>query len=86
MLTECQQELQEQFIQYGYDLQFVDINFNVNYDSCKDPYLFASLLKEIEDCSSVSDAVFFLVSFFFYETKMLLELVLLLMKIIGPNW
>ena len=61
LLTETQQELQEQFIQYGYDLQFIDYNLNLNYDPCKDPYCFASLLKEIEDCSANSEAVFFIV-------------------------
>ena len=63
LLTETQLELQEEFIQYGYDLQFIDFNLNLNFDPCKDPFFFASLLKEIDDCSASSEGVFFIVGF-----------------------
>lgn len=49
-------------MQYGYDVQFFDINSNLDYDPCKDPYCFAHLTREIEECTLLSEAVIFLVS------------------------
>jgi hypothetical protein len=64
LLEETQLELQQYFMQFGYDFMFVDININADYDPFIDPYLFNHLLSEIDDASRISEACFFVVSFF----------------------
>jgi hypothetical protein len=48
-------------MQMGYDLHFVDVNLNGDYDSFIDPLLFDSMLKEINECAKYSEACFLLV-------------------------
>lgn len=62
LLQETQPELQQYFLQYGYDVFFVDLNLNYDYDPFVDPYAFQCMLSEIEEASKCSDAIFFLVS------------------------
>ena len=61
-------------MQYGYDLHFVDVNLNYDFDPILDPFLFESMKREIEECMKMSEACFFIVLNFvnieisFYET------------------
>ena len=54
-------ELQQYFMQYGYDFSFVDFNLNLEFDPFLDPNLFDCMLNELDDCYRVSDGCFFLV-------------------------
>ena len=67
LIKEAQLELQQYFLEHGYDLYFIDVNLNYDLDPFIDPYLFQSMLNEIEECSKISDACFFLVTFDFYK-------------------
>ena len=61
LIQEAQIELQQHYLQYGYDLYFIDVNLNYDLDPFIDPYLFQSMVNEIDECSRFSDACFFLV-------------------------
>lgn len=71
LLQETQPELQQYFLQYGYDLFFVDLNLNYDHDPFVDPYAFQCMLSEIEEASKCSDAIFFLVSFVYQHISSL---------------
>lgn len=60
MLQESQPELQQYFLQLGYDVLFVDVNLNYDFDPFVDPYMFQCIMKEIEECYRSSDGVFML--------------------------
>jgi hypothetical protein len=62
LLQEVQPELQQYFMQFGYDFMFMDLNLNFDFDPFLDPYLFEACLKELDECFKRSDGCFFLVS------------------------
>ena len=63
LLQEAQPELQQYFMQFGYDFLFVDVNLNYEFDPFMDPFLFECMCKEVKEASQLSEACFFLVSF-----------------------
>ena len=65
MLQEAQLELQQYFMQYGYDFMFIDVNLNCTFDPFIDPYLFECMNREIDECHKLSEACFVLVWVFF---------------------
>ena len=65
LVKEAQTELQQYFLEYGYDLFFIDVNLNYDLDPFIDPYLFESMLHEVDECGKASDGCFFLVNNFF---------------------
>lgn len=60
ILIETRAELQQYFLEYGYNLQFIDINLNINYNPLIDAKLFKYLLKELDDCIQYSDSCVFI--------------------------
>ena len=61
LLQDSLPELQQYFMQFGYDFQFVDYNLNLDYNPFIDPHLFATINKELEDCVQYSNAAVCLV-------------------------
>lgn len=59
-MQETQPELQQYFMQYGYDFSFVNVNLNCDFDPFMDPYMFECMNKELEDSYRCSEACFFL--------------------------
>ena len=61
LLQEAQPELQQYFMQFGYDFLFVEVNLNHEFDPLLDPFLFECMRKELKEAYETSEACFLLV-------------------------
>jgi hypothetical protein len=61
LLQEAQPELQQYFMQFGYDFLFVEVNLNHEFDPLLDPFLFECMRKELKEAHETSEACFLLV-------------------------